>query len=246
MRSRFVAAALTFLLITNATANGGEAYYLLMFGSQRTPPDPDYSHTFATFVRATWVGNDPCPTNPTIESHTISWLPCNGIVRVLALCPEPGRSFGLDETIQWAMRNDMRTSIWGAYQIQPELYNRAVAQVALLQSGQVRYKAIDTGRETDKVSNCIHAVSSLSQGNRLRVATPGWGETASYYVLKELEPWICDKCPAAWVGSALGLDQYPLIYRDYENPRSNAVLGPLYRLSGSERNLRATYGPALR
>jgi len=211
------------------------------------PANPDYSHTWATFVRATWAGDSPCPENPILEVTTISWLACNGIVRTLALLPEPGRNFELHETIRWCRCNDMRISLWGAYRICPELYGRAVEQANLLESGRVRYQAVDTGYPTDRVSNCIHAVSWLSRGYRLRVASPGFGESASYFVLKELEPWIVNSgCTQTWVGSALGLDQYPIIYRDFTNPRSNAVFGPLNRLLGGERSLQATYGPPVR
>jgi hypothetical protein len=243
---RTIITALIGLLLTTGTTRAGEDFYLLMFGSQRVPADPQFAHTFATFVRATWEGDCPCPKSPTLESHTISWLPCSGVVRLSALCPETGRNFGWDETIRWCVNNDMRISVWGAYRIDRELYNRAVAQVSLLESGQVRYQALDMGRPTDRVSNCIHAVSSLSQGFRLRVGTPGWGEMASYYVLKELEPWICEpRTTYPWVGSALGLDQYCLIYRDFESPRSG-LIGPVVRLVGGERNLRATMGPPVR
>ena len=30
-------------------------------------------------------------------------------------------------------------------------------------------------------------------------------------------------------------------YRDFKNPRSNAVFGPVFRLLGNERGLQATY-----
>ena len=60
----------------------------------------------------------------------------------------------------------------GPYRIDAELYCRAVRQVALLESGQVLYKANDVGYPSDRVSNCIHAVSSISEGYRLRVASP--------------------------------------------------------------------------
>jgi hypothetical protein len=242
--TRAACIGLVSLLAFTSNLRAGEDYYLLMFGSQRVPANPDYAHSFATFVRATWEGDDPCPKNPTIEAHTISWLPCNGVVRTLALCPEVGRNYELIETMRWCMNNEMRVSLWGAYRIDCELYRRALAQISLLQSGQVRFKAIDSGRSTEKVSNCIHAISTLSQGLRLRVASPGFGESASYFILKELEPWIRD--PASthpWVGSALGLDEFPIVYRDYQNPRSNAIFGPLYRVLGGERNLTATYGP---
>ena len=54
MMARITAA----LLLTLALGNGawaGEDYFLLMFGSQRTPNEPNFSHSFATFVRADWV-----------------------------------------------------------------------------------------------------------------------------------------------------------------------------------------------
>ncbi|HZZ79382.1 MAG TPA: hypothetical protein VFE62_12740, partial [Gemmataceae bacterium] len=66
----------------------------------------------------------------------------------------------------------------------------------------------------------------------------------SYAVLRELTPWIADPHePHYHVSRALGLDQYPIIYRDRMSPRSGAIAGPVYRLLGGERNLQATYGP---
>src|SRR5262245_9238435 len=121
-----------------------EDYHLLVFGSQRIPNDPDYSHTFATFVRRRWPGNGPCPANSCVEGYTISWLPRTMNVRVLAL-PECGQNFDLHNTIRWALGNNMRISLWGPYPVHPDLYCRAAKQVGLLQSGQVMYKALDTG-----------------------------------------------------------------------------------------------------
>jgi hypothetical protein len=238
----------TFLLIAcGGATEAGEAHYLLMFGSQRVPADPDYSHSFATFVRASWPGDEPCPVAPLLEAHTISWLPANGKVRTLALLPECGRNYGLHETMRFCLDNDMRVSLWGAYRMEPELYRRAVNQVTLLNSGRVRYKANDMLYRSNEVSNCIHAVSSISEGYRLRVGSPGWGQTASYYVLLELEPWVLQPgCTHPWVGSALGLDQYPLIYRDYQNPRSGTFAGPINRLLGRDRNIFPSYGPPQR
>ena len=92
--------------------------------------------------------------------------------------------------------------------------------------------------------HCIHAISYIAQGLRLRVASPGWGEVASFAVLQRLRPWIVDRRQThAWVGTALGLDAYPLIYRDWHRPVSGAILGPVYRLLGGERGQQATFGP---
>lgn len=231
------------LLLMPAIGRAGEDYYLLMFGSQRIPNTPNYTHSFATFVRVTWAGDGPRPPNPCVEEHTISWLPESGKVRTLALLPECGRNFGLHETMRWCQCNDMRISLWGPYRVEPELYHLALKQQSLLESGQVRYKAADMGYPTDRVSDCIHATSSVVAGYRMRIATPGWGERASFAILLRFEPYIIQAgCTQPWLGTALCLDQYPIIYRDWEQPRSGP-LGPAYRLFGGERDLHATYGP---
>jgi hypothetical protein len=231
------------LALPGAT-RAGEAYYVLMFGSQRVPNDPDYSHIFATFVRATWPGGEPCPGPPRLEAHTISWLPRNLEVRTLALLPECGHNFELHETLRYALGNGERVSLWGPYRVAPELYAQALQQIGPLESGEVLYKANDTLNPSDRVRNCIHALSAVVGRPGLWVASPGWGETASYAVLRRYLPWVidCDHTQP-WVGSALGLDAYPLIYRGLEPPRSGAIVGPLYRLAGGESELQATYGP---
>jgi len=90
-------------------------------------------------------------------------------------------------------------------------------------------------------------VSSVAGGYRLRVLSPGWGETASYAIVLRFEPWIIDRNEVhARVGSALGLDQYPIIYRDFQGPRSGAIAGPIFRALGAERNLAPSYGPPAR
>src|SRR5947199_123687 len=73
-----------------------------------------------------------------------------------------------------------------------DLYARALAQISLLESGRVRYKAIDSGYCTASVSNCIHALSSLAQGHRRHAATLLFGDAASYLVLCLLAPWVID------------------------------------------------------
>ena len=242
--------AVLMLLGAASSSMAGEAYYVLIFGSQQTPPRPDYCHSFATFVRVTWSGPEPCPghTGALVEAHTISWLPANMIVRTRALFPETGHNFDLPTTLRYCASNKERVSLWGPYAIEKELYDRAMGQIALLESGQVRYKADDIGRFSKRVCNCIHAVSSVAQGVRLWVAEPGYGQAASFAITKRFRPWIIDKNQVySWIGSALGLDQYPIVYRDWGPPRSGGlVVGPVFRLFGAERNLQATYGPPVR
>src|SRR5436190_7899254 len=143
MKLRIAPLAALLILLAPNPSRAGEDYFLLMFGAQRVPANPNYSHSFATFVRVSWLGNGACPINPCLESVTISWLPANMKVRTFALLPECGNNFELHTTIRWCLGNDMRVSLWGAYRICPELYWLAVKQVGLLGSGRVRYKAND-------------------------------------------------------------------------------------------------------
>src|SRR5262245_910358 len=142
----------------SGAARAGEAHFLLVFASQRVPNNPNYSHTFATFVRASWPGNGPCPRCPTLEACTLSWVPRNLVIRTLALWPECGRNLGLHETLRYVLGNEARVSLWGPYRIDAALYRRALRQAALLGSGEVLYKANDMGYFSDDVSNCVHAL----------------------------------------------------------------------------------------
>jgi hypothetical protein len=187
-----------------------------MFSAQRVPNDPDYSHSWATFVRVTWHGRGQCPRNPTIEAHTISWLPANLVVRTLTVSPERGRNFDLDATIRFYIDLHSRISMWGPYRVEPDLYFRALKQIALLESGDVKYKTTDTLRFSDRVANCCHAVSAIADGQKFILASPGWGDVASEFILKrKLGSWVIDHdCTSPWVASALGLDRYPIYQRE--------------------------------
>jgi hypothetical protein len=232
---------LVLLLALANPAGAAEAYYLLMFGAQGRSNDPSASHSFATFVRAVWDR----PGAPRLEAHTISWLPRNRRIHVFALAPEEGINLDLHATLRYAYAHGERVSVWGGYQIDRELYLRALAQVRLLESGQVRYKAIDFGYPSDRVSNCIHAIGSVADGHGMHVATPAWGETASYLVLCEFTPWIHNPNTIhAWLGRALGLDAYPIVYRHLsDHPQSGPFLGPLSRLLGFDQPVQVSYGP---
>src|SRR3954452_18515193 len=75
----------------------GERYYLLVFGAQTTPKLPRFTHTWVTVVRVPPPAAPGCP--PTVEQHSISWLPDKVFINPLRPCVEPGRNFTLDETM---------------------------------------------------------------------------------------------------------------------------------------------------
>jgi hypothetical protein len=183
-----------------------------VFSSQRPSGSPKYSHTFATFVKAT--GEGPWSGAYRLEAHTISWLPRSLEIRVAAVLPELGWNAGLHQTLHWAAATGQRVSLWGPYWIAPGLYHAALRQIALLRSGAVCYQAIDSGRPTDRVSNCIHAIGSVADGYRPRLLLPGWGETASANLAARFAPWIADGGRRHdWVATRLGLDRPDIIRR---------------------------------
>lgn len=186
-----------------------ERYFMLMFGAQQFPKDPDYAHTFATFVRAT-----DCAEGRRLEVQTISWLPLQLPPRIARLLPEAGRNYELHETIRGVLDLKERVSMWGPYEIEPELYELAVKQINRLNSGTIRYKAFDALYRNNNVTNCIHAVGGLTERGRLRVFTPAWGDSASYFVLNKLLPWVVDPLTTHdGLVAELGLDAYPIAYR---------------------------------
>jgi hypothetical protein len=223
-RRRLVLTMLGLLLATGGL-RAEAAFLVAVFGSQR--PDinaPSLAHSFAVFAK---VSRDH-PGGPIrVETTEISWLAATAHVRVLWPFPEPGHNFDLRTTLQLAEAQGTRVSVWGPYQIERELYERAVAQKSLLESGKVLYKAIDVGLPADRVTNCIRALSRVAPGApKLRVGAPGWGEPASYYITQAFRPWFVNPDETHdWLLAALGLGDYPFVRRPLDgNPSESALL----------------------
>jgi hypothetical protein len=104
--------------------------------SDRTPRVPRYTHTWATFVKAT--GEGPDHSKYQIETFTISWLPASLEVRSFRLA-EPGVNFDLYATFDFVLSQGQRISEWGPFQIPRVFYERALERKALLESGVIRY-----------------------------------------------------------------------------------------------------------
>jgi len=56
--------------ISAGEARGEEFYYVMIFGSQFRPKSLQYTHTWATFIRA--IGEGPDASNYALYHHTIS------------------------------------------------------------------------------------------------------------------------------------------------------------------------------
>ena len=59
MARRLSLLAVLLVLVCPGIGRAGEDYFLLMYGSQRIPNNPNYSHSFATFVRVRYNGPQP-------------------------------------------------------------------------------------------------------------------------------------------------------------------------------------------
>jgi hypothetical protein len=209
------------MVAVSGSCRADEFYFVLVFGAQRVPNRPKYSHSFATFVHA--VGQGPDIDTYALEAHTISWLPETMDIHVCRPLPERGRNFDLDTTLQGVRRMCDRVSMWGPYQIRRELYDSALEQIARLESGAVQYKAVDVLHRTWRTSNCIHALSDvLNDQGRLWVLSPGFGENASAHIVSRYAPWLIDPDQVHdWVALRLGVDTQTVIRREFsEKPHS--------------------------
>jgi hypothetical protein len=216
-------AALSLCLLL-PTAAHADAFFVTVFGAQRPVIKlARYSHSFATFVHVA--------ANGCAEECTISWMPQAGKLRPFALMSEPGRNFTLNETLQFCVDNGMGVAAWGPYQIQPQLWNMALAQKGRLDSGQVAYKAFDYGAPEGRVSNCVHAVADTvrppcQKAPAVIVAPANWGESGSYWATLTLRPWFVEPCQThPWVLQRMGLNPCAFALHDLsKNPTGNPLV----------------------
>jgi len=216
-RSRLL---LTLLLPLAALAaapavHADERYYVIFFGSESRPYRPKYTHTWATLVKATGDGEDVSKYN--LELSTISWLPATANVRVARLRPECGKNFDLYSTLDIVLQHSEEILQWGPYEIGKESYDRAMGKVALLESGEIRYRAIDGFRRGSNISNCFHAISDLDRiQGRAHYPLTQAGEKITYDIVVTLEERgriIGRGTDHSWILHRLGLDDYPITHR---------------------------------
>jgi hypothetical protein len=230
--ARFPGMVLFLVLALAGSARADEAYFMLVFASQRPVNFPAHAHTFATFVKATWPA--PGCAAPQLQAWTISWMPRTLAIEVGRLSPEGGVNLDLHSSLRWALGDGQRISVWGPYQVRQELFDRALGRVGRLQSGAFCYKAVTTGYAREEVTNCVHAVGDLALDNpRLHLDIRSWGDSAGYFVTLSFVPWIIQpRQTHDWILPRLGLCNYPLVRRDLErNPTRNLILRPLQSLA---------------
>jgi hypothetical protein len=224
MRHTARSLAVALALFAAAGSARADAYYVVVFGAESKPQRPKYSHSWATFVRipgCEQCGPTPAADSGPVEWFTISWLPCKVELTPNVPFSEPGRNIDLPTSLSIAYDHCEEVTAFGPYQIQKELYCRALHHKRLLESGEVRYKTIDTTYNPRRVSNCIHALTSFNREHaRVRIGRTNFGDVASYYVAETYVPWmICEKQVHCWVADLLGLGGYPIKWRTQEMGR---------------------------
>jgi hypothetical protein len=206
----------------------GERYFLVLFGSHNILHQPQYTHTSAALVRvrASDAGpgglSVPGQIDPALDVHTISWLPVTGKIDAFSREVEPGRNFGLHETLKLAYDTKQSVAVWGPYEVWHGFANRFLVQKQFLDSGAVGYQCLDTVGEAARCGNgcnCIHAITDMDP------LYPRWGYPLLFYgkpatgrVVRRLmhSPIIIDpKTTHDWLLPRLGLGAYPLECRRY-------------------------------
>ena len=207
-------------------ARGEERYYAMIFGSQSSPKLLRYTHTWATFIKATGEGND--PNAYALEYNTISWLPATLEVKVFRPWPEPGVNLDLYQTLRAMNANGESVTMWGPFIVGPEVYQRSLWVQSIIASGAPRYRAI-SGPGNLLVSDCIHAVAAVDPDfGRGHYPLIRIGKPASRFIARQVVTRsVFDQyhTHASWLIPWLGLDRYPIeVISPQQIPKRNCAL----------------------
>jgi hypothetical protein len=203
-----------------------EFYYVMIFGSQSHPKLLQYTHTWATFIRA--VGEGPDASNYALYHHTISWLPQSLDVRTWSILPEPGVNLDLYQTLDVVYHERERVTMWGPFRILPQVYERSLGVKNILDSGAAEYRAISTRRNL-LVSDCIHAVAAVDPVfGRGHYPLIRIGKPASRFIARQgmtrsaFDQWEADN---SWIIPRMALDHYPIeVILPQQIPKRNCFL----------------------
>jgi hypothetical protein len=196
----------------------GERYFILVFGSQSTPKQARYTHSWATLVK---VNGCDGPEPAVVEELTISWMPATLDIHPMSFRVETGANLELYFTIEEMLRNKERVSVWGPYEVGSGLAFRFGVQEVFMDSGRVAYQCIDSLGEarTGAGCDCIHSVTDMdSLFSRSRYPLSYFGDSASLHIVRQLHTRpiiIHPEADHGWLLPLLGLDRYPIKRRSY-------------------------------
>jgi hypothetical protein len=213
-------------LVTTSETKGDEFYYAMIFGSQSKPKLLQYTHTWATFIRA--VGEGPDANNYILYQHSISWLPQSLDVQTWSLLPEPGVNLDLYQTLETVYRDREHVTMWGPFRIHLAGYERSLEVKGILDSGVAQYRAISTQRNP-LICDCIHAVAAVDPVfGRGHYPLVRIGKPASRFIARQVmtrsvfDQWGADN---SWLIPRLGLNRYPIEFvLPQQIPKQNCFL----------------------
>lgn len=208
------------------SAGAEEFYYVMIFGSQSHPKQLRYTHTWATFVKAT--GEGPDANAYALEYATISWLPATLKVKVWNPRPEQGVNLGLYETLNALWADHENVTMWGPFRIAAPVYQRALQVKALAESGRAKYRAISNARNM-LISDCIHAVAAVDPiMGRSHYPLIRVGKPASRYIARQIMTRsIFDQYSSdnSWLVGRFGIDRMPIeVIKPQQIPKKTCFL----------------------
>jgi hypothetical protein len=230
--------------LTKTPVPKGERYYLILFGSHNLLHQPKYSHTWGTLVKATSLEDN---SEPSLEIHTISWLPTDLDINPTSRHVEPGTNVELHATIKNSLDTRQKISMWGPYEVSYPLSVRFLTQKAFLDSGEVGYQCDDVIGEAARYGNgcdCIHAISDMDPAYpRSRYPLAFYGRSATANLVRRfMHSPVTINGPEThdWILCKLGLTEYPIErvkYRGrvvpYEPGRGDLAEAPVAPLPGA-------------
>lgn len=223
-----------------------ERFYALIFASQTVPRRPAFSHSWGTVVRVI-----DCPGQcPSLEAHTISWMPHTLDINPLSLHVEPGVNLDLHESLLTALANRERVSMWGPYECRPSFYRRFLIQKEFLDSGRVGYQCCDDCGESGRTGDgccCIHAITDMDpEYGRANYPLIWFGDSASEHIVNRFYQrgsLIQPEIEHDWLIDALGLKGYCIVRRRHDDRLLNFPRIQPARLLGRRGSDRSAAGP---
>ena len=133
----------------------------------------------------------------------------------------------LYSTLDAVRKNGESVTMWGPFEMRPEVYERSLRVKAILDSGVAQYRAISTPRDL-LVSDCIHAVAAVDpvfgRGHYPLIRV---GKPASRFIARQVmtrSVFDQDRTDASWLIARLGLDRYPIeVIPPEQIPRRNCL-----------------------
>jgi hypothetical protein len=191
-----------------------EHYYLIMFGSDKTPRLPRYTHTWMTMVRTV---ERPGAEKQIAEVHTISWMPATLKIRPFSRSVEPGVNLDLETTLKEMEGHSENIAMWGPHECWSGLYRRFTTQKAHLETNAIGYQCTDGFGEAARKGtgcNCFHALSDMDpQFDRKQYPLIFYGTPASENIMRQIAErpvLIHPRQTHDWLIPALGLDRHKI------------------------------------